>query len=244
LIVYQDPQKEGIRGKTGPTDHSFDRTGCSIHSDSKYRTNPNINPKAPANLPLALKTVQNCAIFNAVLGFIERLTLKLGRIKEIPFRMHMIRYMCGNGMGEHSDGLRFSDRREGYRMRLVLNLGESRKIRFRAFELDMDLVAYGSEDNFELAKDSEGNRRYPGIDHEIVTIPGFSAYLMSSHGNGGCFLCYTDESRKVAIQATHSVTCIGKNKGGSGAFVCDFVVEDIRAAMQALRDFRGMVLDS
>jgi hypothetical protein len=75
-----------------------------------------------------------------------------------------------------------------------------------------------------------------------MTIPGFSAYLMSSHGNGGCFLSYTDESKKVAIQAQHSVTKIGENGGGSGAFVCDFVVKDLRAAMQALNDFRGMVL--
>ena len=36
---------------------------------------------------------------------------------------------------------------------------------------------------------------------------------------------------------------IGANKGGSGSFVCDFVVEDLRAAMQALHAFRGMVLD-
>ena len=76
-----------------------------------------------------------------------------------------------------------------------------------------------------------------------MTIPGFSAYLMSSHGNGGCYLSYTDKSKKVAIQAQHSVTKIGQNEGGSGAFVCDFVVENLRAAMQALNDFRGMVLD-
>ncbi len=46
----------------------------------------------------------------------------------------------------------------------------------------------------------------------------------------------------MAIQAQHSVTKIGENEGGSGAFVCDFVVENLRAAMQALNDFRGMVL--
>jgi hypothetical protein len=44
LIVYQDPQKVGIGGKTGPTDHSFDRTGCSIHTDSKYQSRPDIHP--------------------------------------------------------------------------------------------------------------------------------------------------------------------------------------------------------
>jgi hypothetical protein len=66
---------------------------------------------------------------------------------------------------------------------------------------------------------------------------------MSSHGNGGCFLIYTDDTRSVAIQAQHSVSKIGANKGGSCAFVCDFVVKDLRAAMKALRAFRGMVLD-
>ena len=60
--------------------------------------------------------------------------------------------------------------------------------------------------------------------------------------NGGCFLSYTAKSKKVAIQAQHSVSKIGENKSGSGSFVCDFVVEDLRAVMQALNDFRGMVL--
>ena len=32
-IVYQDPQKVGIGGPTGPTDHSFNRTGCPLHTD-------------------------------------------------------------------------------------------------------------------------------------------------------------------------------------------------------------------
>ena len=128
-------------------------------------------------------------------------------------------------------------------MRLVINLGESRKIHFRANQVNISEVAHGSEDNTNLARDNQGERRYPGLGFEIVTIPGFSTYLMSSHGNGGCFLCYTDESKKVVIQAQHSVTKMGENEGGSGAFVCNFVVEDLRAAMQALSDFRGMELD-
>ena len=127
-------------------------------------------------------------------------------------------------------------------MRLVINLGESRKICCRANQVNISEVAHGSEDNTNLARDNQGERRYPGLEFEIMTIRGFSAYLMSSHDNGGCFLSYTDESKKVAIQAQHSVTKIGENEGGSGAFVCDFVVEDLRAAMLALSDFRGMVL--
>ena len=125
LIVNQDPQKVGIGGTSGPTDHSFDRTGRSIHTDLKYQSHPDIHPDNPTKLPVALKKVKNCATFNAVLGFIEKLTLKLGRIKTIvPFRLHMIRYMCGNGMGWHRDFLNAADRKGGYRMRLVINLGE------------------------------------------------------------------------------------------------------------------------
>ena len=78
LIVYQDPQKVGIGGKTGPTDHSFDRTSCSIHTDSQYQSCPDSHPNNPIKLPVALKTVKNSAIFDDVLRFIEKLTLKLG----------------------------------------------------------------------------------------------------------------------------------------------------------------------
>ena len=55
---------------------------------------------------------------------------------------------------------------------------------------------------------------------------------------------HNDETRSVAIQAHHSVSKIGENESGSGSFVCDFVVEDLRAVMQALNDFRGMVFDN
>jgi hypothetical protein len=182
--VYQDPQKVGISGTTGPTDHSFDRTGCSIHTDSKYQSCPDINPDNPTKLPVALKTVKNCATFDAVLGFIEKLTLKLGQIKNIPFRLHMIRYMYGKGMGWHSDGLQLTDRQDGYRMRLVLNMGESRKICFRVNQVNISEVARGSEDNSKIVNDNQGERCYTGLGFEIVTIPGFSAYLMSSYGNG------------------------------------------------------------
>ena len=99
LIVYQDPPKVGFLGTSGPTDHSYDRTGCSIHTDSQYQSRPDIHPVNPSKLPVALKTVENSAIFDGFLSFIEGLTLKLGRIETIPFRLHMIRYMCGNGMG-------------------------------------------------------------------------------------------------------------------------------------------------
>ena len=120
----------------------------------------------------------------------------------------MIRYMCGNGMGWHDDYLCLADRQGGYRMWLVFNLGESRKIRFRANQLDVN------EDTI-LEQDNQSYRRHPDLGWEIDTIAGFSAYLMSSHGNGGCFLCYTDDKRSVAIKAEHSVSKIGRTKAAA-----------------------------
>ena len=45
-----------------------------------------------------------------------------------------------------------------------VNLGESRKIRFRADQVDMSKVAYGIKDKSKLARDNqEAPRRYPGL---------------------------------------------------------------------------------
>jgi hypothetical protein len=68
LIVYQSPQKVGIGGTSGPTDHSYDRTRCSIHTDLKYQSRPDIHPNNPTKLPVALKTVENSAAFEGFLA--------------------------------------------------------------------------------------------------------------------------------------------------------------------------------
>ena len=88
-IVYQEPQKVGIGGTPGPTEHSFNRTGCALHTDSNYLSRPDICPHHPTKLPVALKTAENSAGIKAVLDYIEELTTKLGRIETIPFRLHM-----------------------------------------------------------------------------------------------------------------------------------------------------------
>jgi hypothetical protein len=77
-LCIKDPQKRGIGGTPGPTDHSYDRTGCPLHTDLNYFYCPDIQPSNPTNLPLALKTTKNNAAFGAVLIFIEKLTIKLG----------------------------------------------------------------------------------------------------------------------------------------------------------------------
>jgi hypothetical protein len=68
LIVYQSPQKVGTGETAGPTDHRYDRTGCSIHTDLKYQSRPDIHPNNPTKLPVALKTVENSAAFKGFLA--------------------------------------------------------------------------------------------------------------------------------------------------------------------------------
>ncbi len=57
-----------------------------------------------------------------------------------------------------------------------------------------------------------------------------------------CFLCNTNESKKIALQAQHEVPISGVNEGGSMAWICDFLVKDIEASMKALKIMRRTVL--
>jgi hypothetical protein len=50
--------------------------------------------------------------------------------------------------------------------------------------------------------------------------------------------------KEYGILAQHKVRRIGTNTGSSGAFVCNFLADDLKAVMQALHTFQGMVLDS
>jgi hypothetical protein len=125
-------------------------------------------------------------------------------------------------------------------MRLVLNHSDARKINFSANVLDMSKVEIEDEDMPEARNQS--GRVYPDFAWDIETIPVLSAYLMSSHGKVGCFLCYTNESKEFALQAQHEVSVSGVNEGGSMAWVCDFLVKDIEASMKALKIMKRTVL--
>jgi len=175
-----------------------------------------------------------------VLKYFDDLTKKLGRIESSPFRVHVIRYLFGNKMGRHGDGLQKTERYGGCRMCLVLNLGDSRKIRFSANILDTSQINAADEGMPEASNQS--GKVYPNFFWEMETTAGLSAYLMSSHGNGGCFLCYTDETKKFVLQAQHEVPNSGMNDRGSTAWICDFLVSDIIASMNALEIMKKTVL--
>jgi hypothetical protein len=66
--------------------------------------------------------------------------------------------------------------------------------------------------------------------------------MMTSHGNGGCFLCFTDDKMDVAVQAQHSVKKLSKG-GGSTAMVVDFWVFTYAVAIRAIERLRTMTID-
>jgi hypothetical protein len=125
-----------------------------------------------------------------------------------------IRYTRGNGMGKHADyfGIRLA-KSGGYCVRLCISMGEPREITFSA-----TLVKKGQDDR-------EGTV-CPGLGFQMTTRRGVDAYIMTSHGNGGCFLFFTDNKMDVAVQAQHSVKRYARillyvsEEQGEKVFIC------------------------
>ena len=82
----------------------------------------------------------------------------------------------------------------------------------------------------------------PGLGFQMTTRHGVDAYIMTSHGNGGCFLCFTDDKRDVAVQAQHSVKRM-KTGGGSAVMVVDFMVAMYADALRAVMRLRATTID-
>ena len=65
---------------------------------------------------------------------------------------------------------------------------------------------------------------------------------MTPYGNGGCFLCFTDDKMNVAIQAQHEVKRLNKG-GGSAVMVIDFWVAKYTEALRAVEQLRTITID-
>ena len=137
--------------------------------------------------PIVYNTAENRKLLADILSFVEKLTFKLGREKEHAFKIPCIRYTRGNGMGKNADyfGIKLA-KIGGYRVRLCISIREPQEITFLA-----TLVKKGQEDR-------EGSV-CPGLGFQMTTRGGADAYIMTSHGNGGCFLFFTDNKMNVAV---------------------------------------------
>ena len=124
-------------------------------------------------------------------------------------------------MGKHADyfGIKLA-KNGGYRVCLNISIGEPREITFFASFVKKSQV------------DCEGIV-CPGLKFEMTTHRGVDAYIMTSHGNGGCFLCFTDSKMNVAVQAQHEVKKLDRG-GGSTVMVVHFLVVTYTDALRAV----------
>ena len=137
-----------------------------------------------------------------LLSLVGKFTVKLGQKMSSPYKIHCISYMRGCSMGEHSNYFRIRVAMNGgHQLHLVISIGAPREITFSANKVEKGM------------RDREGTR-FPGLKFTITTGRLVSAYLMTSHGNGGCFLCYADNNKNVAVQAQHSVKQLNKESSG------------------------------
>jgi hypothetical protein len=231
FIFYQgEPNKNAESGEYHtPHDQSWSRSSCQLHTDSSFLFRSDLGPSR-YNHPIAYNTAENRKILADILSFVGNLTIKLGREKENPFRIHCIRYTRGNGMGKHADyfGIRLA-KSGGYRVRLCISMGEPREITFSA-----TLVKKGQDDR-------EGTV-CPGLGFQMTTRRGVDAYIMTAHGGGGCFLYFTDNKMDVAVQAQHSVKRLSEG-GGSAVMVVDFMVATYEDALRAVMRLRATTID-
>jgi hypothetical protein len=192
MFVQGEPNKNDKGVFHTPHNQSWSWSSCQLHTDSKFLFCSNLGPSRYDH-PIAYNTPENRKLLANILLFVGWITIELGREKTHAFRMHCIRYTCRNRMGKHADyfGIILA-KNGGYSLCLCISIGEPREISFSA-----DLVKKGQQDQ-------EG-RVYSGIGFKITTRCGVDAYMMRSFGNGGCFLCFTDNKMDLAVQAQHSV---------------------------------------
>ncbi len=76
----------------------------------------------------------------------------------------------------------------------------------------------------------------------MTTRGGVDTYIITSHKNGGCFLCFTDNKTDVAIQTQHSVKRLEKG-GGSTVMVVDFWVAMYAEGLRAVVQLDTMTID-
>ena len=221
FIFFQgEPNKNESGEYHTPHDSSWSHSSCQLHTDSTFIYRSDLGPSRYDH-PIAYNTAENRKLLTDILSFVGNLTFNLGQEKENAFRIHCIRYTHGNGMGKHADyfGIRLAAN-GGYRERLCISIGEPREITFSA-----NFVNKGQEDR-------EGSV-CPGLGFQMTTCGGVDVYIMTSHGNGGCFLFFTDEKMNVAVQAQHSVKRLSEG-GGSAVIVVDFMVATYADALRAV----------
>jgi len=206
------------------------RLGNNFHTVNPLLARRDVKPSHPRILPLVPTSEANQKLCDDLYeGIICMLVRDLAMCPQdeplVVIRLQ--RYMEETWIGKHADG----DRVIGdsiHRMRLVLGIGPSRKIKFTANMFDLD----NPTTNGTVVK---------GLSHIITTDDCASAYLMTENTSGMKDLCYMDKKRRKAVTVHHEVP---KNESNLHTVIAviDFGVRSMEAKEQAKKFVRNNIV--
>ena len=220
LDYYQDHIHAGL-GSNSP---GFNRLGCNIHSDGvNYRKD--INEDNPSKLGICDNNAANIKILSLLhMAIIMYLVEVLGMHPEDGKYVvyYSFLWLIGSGMGLHGDSPN-KVKRELFFLRLSIQIGEGRKINFKAFKFE--------------GNDETANHVYNGISIDSLEMrEGADAYAMSTFSSGKFPLFWNDSQKNVGVQLKHEV---GVTKTGNAMnIILDVPFRSLEAMMQALKIFR------
>jgi len=206
------------------------RLGNNFHTVNGLMVRRDVKPHHPRILPLVPASEANqkmCDdLYEDIICMLVR-DFAMCPQDEPLVVVRLQRYMEETWIGKHADG----DRVIGdsiHRMRLVLGIGPSRKIKFTANMFDLDnLTAHGT-----VVK---------GLNHIITTDDCASAYLMTENTSGMKDLCYMDKKRRKAVTVHHEVP---KNESNLHTVIAviDFGLRSMEAKEQAKKFVRNNIV--
>jgi len=221
LIMYQGIDYALQRS----TSQAFHRLASPIRTNNNINARPDIWKDAACNLGIVKKEDQGQ--LEAFCASIIKLCLDLGmHVDDIP-KITIVSLLFGTsaGIGVHGDSPTAADK-DDLSCRIVIRYGGPQVIRF---------AGYTCTESETIARKKDHN-----LSFDIHSTQGTMAYFTTPFSNGKLMMCWTDDDKKVGIQAKHWVTKIGPQDMHAANFVIDFPLRSLRAVKNALATFRGM----
>jgi len=213
-----------VHAGLGSTSPGFNRLECQIHSNGgNYRKD--INEDEPSKLGICDNNAANIKILSLLhIAIIMYLVEVLGMHKadEQYVVYYSFLWLIGSGMGIHGDYPN-KIKKKLFFLRLSIQIGEGRKISFKAFKFE--------------GNDEAANHVYNGISIDSLEMrEGADAYCMSTFSSGMFPLFWNDSQKNVGVQLKHEV---GVTKTGNAMnIILDVPFRSLEAMMQALKIFR------
>jgi len=223
-LMKFDYYQDSTHAALGPTSPGHNRVGCNIHSDG-INHRPDINEDEPKKLGISDNNAANIKIQSLLhIALIMYLVEVLGMHPkdEEYVAYYSFLWLIGSGMGIHGDYPN-EVKRKLFFLRLSIQIGEGRKISFKAHKFE--------------GNDKKATRLYNGISIDSLEMrEGADAYAMTSFSSGMFPSFWNDSQKNVGVQMKHEV---GVTKTGNAMnIILDVPFRSLEAMMQALKIFR------